>query len=87
MILKVTFGDGGQGNAGRVNSTINADLMESRFDLEGVFNHQGVISGTATLIRNETTAWREQKSWHPNFWSFISVDWAKGRGWRISWQT
>ena len=62
MILKVTFGNGGQGNAGRVNSTINADLMESRFDLEGVFNHQGVISGTATLIRNETTAWRNKKA-------------------------
>ena len=62
MILKVTFGDDGQGNAGRVNSTINADLMESRFDLEGVFNHQGVISGTATLIRNETTAWRNKKA-------------------------
>ncbi len=62
MILKVTFGNGGQGNAGRVNSTINADFMESRFDLEGVFNHQGVISGTATLIRNETTAWRNKQA-------------------------
>ncbi len=54
MILKISFGNGGQGNAGTVNSTINADSFESRFDLEGVFNHQGVISGTATLIHNET---------------------------------
>ncbi len=49
MTLKITFGAEGAENAGKISASL-AGLVEAYITIDGVFNNQGVISGTATRV-------------------------------------